>query len=235
MSNLVENNNSFVKYNQVWANFTFTDNIPEVAPSLNSATSTNTYTNKDKSIYTVYIYQKKTDNETYDYLMYISNFQLTKEFRQRKDWKFELNGNEETIRSIILPGTTTSRSYTPSFSNGEYEIPFTSVDPYFDLRDCRIKVGLDFDKLYFSGWIYLGKTLKDLLGDNLIPPFDSIKWLIKDTKTGNKVKFDISSERTYKLPSDTFTGKEGDNTIITTNILNQALNSFGILDEGVYW
>lgn len=235
MSNIVENNNSFLKYNQVWSNFVFTDSIPDTPPSLDSAISSESLTNKDNTLYTLYRFQLSTDNEEYDYLIYISNFQLTKEFRQGRDWKLELNGNEEVIRNVIFPGTTASRKYTPAFSNGDYEIPFTSVDPYFDLRDCRIKVGLDFDKLYFSGWIYVGKNLKDLLNDNSILPFDSSKWLIKDKNTQNRVRFDISAEKVYKLPTNTFDAAENSDTLITSTILNEAINSFGVLDEGESW
>lgn len=235
MSNIVENNNSFVKYNQVWSNFVFTDNIPEDPPTLDQADDVIEFQNKDNSIYTCYTFQFHTDNESYNYLIYLSNFQLTKEFRQEKDWKLEFKNNEECLRNIILPGTTTARKYTPTFSTENYQIPFTSLDPTFDFRDCRIRVGLDLDKLYFSGWLYVGKNLKDLLEKDLKLPFNDTLWLLKDPETKNKAKFDVSEEKTYKLPSNNFNDTEDSDTLISTTIFNETINSIGRIDEGVYW
>lgn len=233
MSNVVENNNSFVDFNQVWSEYVFTDRIPTECPDI-SQTTQKTYSNPDGTVYSIYTFQITTDNETYDYLCYVSNFQLTKEFRQGRYWKFEFNKDEENLRAIILPGTTTSRSYTPSFSNGKNTIPYTSVDPEFDLSNCRIKVGLDFDKLYISGWIYVGKNLQDHFQRNLLPPFDSDAWLIKDLKTGNRVKFNIQQELTYNLPAEHVETLEP-HTILTNDIINQVLNEIVDLDEGECW
>lgn len=235
MSNIVENNNSFVKYNQVWSSFIFTDNLPEDPPNLDQADNVTEFQNKDNSIYTSYTFQLHTDNENYDYLIYLSNFQLTKEFRQEKVWKLEFNKNEESIRSVILPGTTSTRQYTPAFSTEDFQIPFTSLDPQFDFRDCRIKIGIDLDKLYFSGWLYVGKKLKDLLEKDLKLPFDDTLWLLKDRVTNNKAKFDVSVEKTYKLPSNNFSDAEDSDTLISTTIFNETINSIGRIDEGVYW
>lgn len=235
MGNIVENNNSFTKFNQVWSNFVFTDKIPTDAPSLDTADKQQTLLNPDRTVYTARVYQLTDDNDTWDYLLHLENFQLIKEFRQGKAWKLELDGEEESLRSLVLPGTTTSRTYTPSFTNGAYTIPYTSVDPDFDFENCRINVGLDFDKLYFTGWLYVGQTLQKLLTSRLSLPFSSSLWLIKDDKTGNKVKFEISKEVTYKLPADSFDDTEDSNTVVTTNIVNDVLNKHGRLDEGEYW
>lgn len=235
MSNIVENNNSFVKYNQVWSNFVFTDNIPEDPPNPETANNVSEYINKDNSIYTVYTFRAQTDNSNHEYLLYLSNFQLTKEFRQGKDWKLEFRDNEEFLRNVILPGTTTTRKYTPTFSTEDYQIPFTSLDPYFDLRECRIKIGIDLNKLYFSGWLYVGKSLTNLLDKDLKLPFDDTLWILKDTKTTNKVKFDVSLEKTYKLPGNNFSDTEDSDTLVSTTILNETINTIGRLDEGVYW
>lgn len=235
MGNIVENNNSFTKFSQVWSHFVFTDNIPVDAPVLDSAQRTEKFLNADKTYYTARFFQITNDNDAWDYLLHVSNFQLTKEFRQGRSWKLELNGEEESLRAVILPGTTVSRTYTPSFTDGSYSIPYTSVDPDFDFENCRINVGLDFSKLYFTGWIYIGKTFQTLLQKELKLPFASYLWLLKDQKTGNKVKFEISKEATYKLPADEFDDTEDSDTIVTTNIINQVLNKHGRLDEGEVW
>ena len=235
MSNIVENNNSFVKFSQVWAHQVFTDVIPAEVPDI-SKLEQFTFNNKDGTLCNYWYVENTTDNQHYNFLLYISNFQLTKEFRQGKAWKFELNDNEESIRSIILPGTTTARGYTPTFSNGEFEIPFTSVDPDFDLENCRINVGLDFEKLYFSGWVFCGKTLQQLLNETLKPPFDHIFWLLKNPQTGDRARFTVQEELTYKLPKSwTFDDTEDSNTLVSTNIFNKVVNKFMIADEGEYW
>lgn len=234
-SNIVENNNSFAEFNQTWSKYIFTDDIPDTPPKLRKAYKHSTKTNIDnESQYTVHVFQKTEHETTYDYLIYISNFQLTKEFRQGKSWKLELGGDEESLRNLILPTMTTSREYTPTFTDGEYEIPFTSVDPNFDFKDCRIDVGLDFDRLYFSGWLYVGKNLRELLVKYL-PPFDDELYLLKNKDTSNKASFHVGAEKRYKLPGDTFEDVEKSDTIITSTILNQALDSFGVLDEGEFW
>lgn len=235
--NVVENNNSFVDFSQVWSDFVFTDPIPDEAPNVKDCKYQITKENPDKSTYTESYFQIVTDNKEYDYLLFVSNFQLTKEFRQSKVWKFEWNKDEESIRRLILPGTTASRSYVPKFTNGEIEIPYTSVDPNFDFENCRITTGLNFDKLYFTGWLYVGKTIKSVLDDELKLPFNSKYWLLKDLQTGKKVRFEIKKENVYILPGDSFEDdmKVDDNVIVTTNILNQVSNLFLSLDEGEYW
>lgn len=235
--NVVENNNSFVDFSQVWSDFVFVDPIPDEAPSVKDCKYQIAKENPDKSIYTESYFQIVTDNKEYDYLIYVSNFQLTKEFRQAKVWKFEWNKDEESIRRLILPGTTASRSYVPKFTNGEIEIPYTSVDPNFDFENCRITTGLNFDKLYFTGWLYVGKTIKSVLDDELKLPFNNKYWLLKDLQTGKKVRFEIRKENVYILPGDSFEDdmKVDDNVIVTTNILNQVSNLFLSLDQGEYW
>lgn len=236
MRSVVESNNSFTKFDQVWAEQVFTDPISENPPDLSTAITKQIYTNKDGTTYTVNIFQITTDlSGARNYLMYISNFQLTKEFRQGRSWKLELSGNEEMLRHVILPGLTSSRGYTPTFTNGIVEIPYTSVDPDFDFTECRINVGLDFDKLYFTGWIYIGRNLKQWIEDNVLPPFDEDLWLIIDNKSGNRVRFNITGEKTYTLPGDDTVEVENDDTIITSSNINRALNNFGKLDEGEYW
>lgn len=235
MSNVVENNNSFNDYTQVWSKYVFIDDVPSEPPLLELEHRSFTKNNTDEgSQYTLHIFQKTEHENTYDYLLYVSNLKLIKEFRQGKSWILKLGDTEEAVRNVILPSMTASRSYTPSFSDGDFEIPFTSVNPDFNFRDCRIEVGLDFEKLYFSGWLYIGKNLKVLLEKNL-PPFDDIMYLLKNSQTGNKASFQVTAEKRYKLPSDTFEDTENSNTILSTNILNQAINQFGILDEGEYW
>ena len=80
--NVVENNNSFVDFSQVWSDFVFVDPIPDEAPSVKDCKYQIAKENPDKSIYTESYFQIVTDNKEYDYLIYVSNFQLTKEFRQ---------------------------------------------------------------------------------------------------------------------------------------------------------
>ena len=235
MSNIVENNNNFTEFNQVWSKYVFVDAIPESAPDLSEARESFTGNNPDRtSNYTVYVFQKTEHENTYDYLIYLSNFQLTKEFRQGRSWKLEFNNDEETLRNVILPSMTVSRDYTPSFSDGEYLLQYTSVDPDFNFNDCRLEIGLDLDKLYFSGWIYIGKNLQETL-QNYIPPFDDRIWLLKNKETGNKASLHVTDELEYELPPDNFTGTEDSHTLLSTNILNQALDKFGVLDEGEYW
>ncbi len=234
MSNIVENNNNFTNYLQIWSKYIFVDEVPEIPPELTEAASTTTFKNADESEYTVRIFQKSDHELDYNYLIHLSNFQLTKEFRQGKSWLFNYDENEESIRQIILPNMTASRKYQITFSDGSYEIPYTSIDPKFNFEDCRLEVGLDFDKLYFTGWLYIGKSLQDVLKISL-PPFSDTTQLLKNSETGNLVSFHVNQATRYELPSDTFTDTEDSHTIITTNILNQALNSFGDLDEGEYW
>lgn len=234
--NIVENNNNFTDFSQVWSKYIFTDDIPDTPLSLEKASSVVTKDNVDKSTqYTLYIFDKTEHEKTYNYLIYVSNLQLVKEFRQGKSWKLILgDSGEEVIRNVILPSLKASREYTPKFSNGEFEIPFTSVDPDFDLSNCRLNTGLNFDKLYFTGWLYVGQNLQKLLIEKL-PPFDDTEWLLKNIKTGNRAKIKVTKEATYTLPDDDFDVTEDSNTILTTNVLNQALAKFGELDEGEYW
>lgn len=232
--NISESNNSFLDFKQVWSNYVFVDQLPETPPELSEAYAMKSGNNKDGTVYTIYKFQKSEHEKTYDYMIYLSNFELTKEFRQGKSWKVEFAGSEETIRNIILPGISANRKYLPTFSNGSFEIPFTSLDPDFDFADCRINVSLNFDKLYFSGWLYIGKNLQTILESGL-PPFDDKLWLLKDNTTGKRVSFHVNQEVRYELPDNTFDDTEDSNTIISTNILNQALNKFGVLDEGQYW
>lgn len=236
--NVVENNNSFVDFSQVWSDFVFTDPIPDEAPAIKECRNQITKENLDKTTYTESYFQIETDNGVHDYLIFVSNFLLTKEFRQSKVWKFEWNRDEESIRRLILPGTTASRSYVPKFTDGETEIPYTSVDPTFDFENCRITTGLNFDKLYFTGWIYVGNTVKSVFNNELKLPFNNKYWLLKDLQTGKKVRFEIEKENVYVLPGDEFdeeTRDVNDNVIVTTNILNQVANLFVHLDEGEYW
>ena len=235
-SNVVENNYSLTDYYQSWSSYVFTDAIPENTPDLKSAINVTEKYNNDGTSYTIRAFEKTEHENTYIYLLYVSNFQLTKEFRQGKSWKFLFGDSEASIRNIILPkaAATISEAYAPKFSNGEFELSYTSVDPKFDLNDCRIDTGLDFDKLYFTGWLYAGKNLQELLSKGL-PPFDDKLWLLKNEITGNKASFKVNQETRYELPADTFKGTEDSHTLISTNILNQVIDKFGIVDEGVFW
>lgn len=233
MGNIVENNNSLVDFSQVWSNYVFVDQLPEECPELSTATSSRTIKNEDGTFCELFYFQKESDNSTYDYLIYFSNLQLIKEFRQGRAWKLVFEGTEEAIRRLVLPGTTISRNYTPEFSDERRELPYTSVDPKFDLRDCRINVGLPFNKLYLSGWLYIGKTLYDI-SENILPPFDDSLWLLKNKKTGNRAKFSVREENNYILPPSKVNEMEP-HMIVTTDIFNTVANSIGILDEGVCW
>ncbi len=234
MSNLVENNNSYTSFEQIWSQYVFTDKLPETLPDINTVERKELKNKNEDSICSYYVFEKAEDNLTYDYLIYISNFKLTKEFRQKKLWKFEWDDNEENLRRFIIPGTVTTRIYTPTFTNGSYTIPYTSIDPEFDFSNCRIKVGLDFEKLYISGWLYIGQDLQKLLHTSL-PPFDDRIWLLKNNTTQDKASIQVQETLRFKLPKSSFDDTEDSNTILTTNILNQALASFGVLDEGEYW
>lgn len=234
-SNIVENNNSFTEFSQVWANYIFTDDVPANPPDLSEATSTVEKNNSDGTIYTIRSFEKTAHEKTYTYLLHVSNLKLSKEFRQEKLWKLEFGGEEESIRNVILPNTTATRKYEIKFSNGEYTIPFTSLDPQFDLSNCRLEINMELEKLYFSGWIYAGENLQVLLENNL-PPFDDTIWLLKNKETGNRVSFHVNQETRYELPADNPENiEEKSHTILTTNVINQALNTFGLLDEGLYW
>ena len=238
VSNIVENNNKLTGFKQIWPEFIFTDKIPDEAPRLTSATKTEQFENKDRSVYTVYTFN--IDNVqisgNHEYLVYLSNFQLEKEFRQGKSWILKFLNNEESLRNVILPGRTLDRSYTPEFTNGQYQIPYTSINPVFDFENCRIHVGLDFEKLFFNGWIYIGKNLESLLRNgNALPPFSDAIWLLKDFQTNKKARFDVTEQKAYILPGSSYDGEEKSDTIITTTIMNDALNKHAVLDEGVYW
>ena len=91
--------------------------------------------------------------------------------------------------------------------------------------------------MYFTGWLYVGKTIKSVLDDELKLPFNNKYWLLKDLQTGKKVRFEIRKENVYILPGDSFEDdmKVDDNVIVTTNILNQVSNLFLNLDCGEYW
>ena len=237
--NVVENNNSFTQYLQVWPDFIFTDKIPGKAPLLATANKTEQFENIDKSIYTLYTFKVDSaqDASSYDLLLFVANFQLKKEFRQGQSWIFDLLKNgEESIRSAILPGTTVDRSYTPSFSNGSYEIPYTSIDPIFDFENCRIVVGLDFGKLYFNGWVYVGNNLAKMLwSGGALPPFSDTIWLLKDFKTNKKARFDVTEQKAYILPGNHYDDEEDSDTLLTTTIMNEALNKHAVIDQGVFW
>lgn len=251
MSTLVENNNSAVHFSQVWPEYVYTNIIPETPPELETGIK-ESGENKDGTLYTTYTFIKKTDNEDYPYLKYISHFQLTKEYRQENIWKLEFENNEEYIRRIIFPGKTSNRLYTPSFSSKGQHLPFTNVNPKFDLKDCRIFTNNNFEELYFSGWLYVGKNLTDFLDVNSLPLDDQL-WLIKNNNNGYRAKFEVTQEKTYTLPPDMISdlplSKDenrasleslkklqglGD-VVVTANTLNRILYHVGELDGGVYW
>ena len=132
---------------------------------------------------------------------------------------------------------------------GRYRL-FNSLFPYSSLpsfsflqKKSRIKAyssfftTINFDKLHFTGWLYVGKTIKSVLDDELKLPFNNKYWLLKDLQTGKKVRFEIKKENVYILPGDSFEDdtKVDDNVIVTTNILNQVSNLFLNLDCGEYW
>lgn len=236
-TNVVENSSNFTEYNQIWAEYIFTDTIPRIAPSLTEAVSIEEKNNNKNSIYTVRSFQRSDYEGDRIYMLHVSNLKLKKPYRQCNYWEFDIGSGPDVIRNVILPTAIVgiSPSYTPTFTNGEASvIPYTYLDPFFNLQDCRLETKVDVDELYFTGWIYVGRNLQVLL-DNHLPPFNDTLWILRDTKTGNKAGFDVSAEIMYKLPSDTFSDTEDSHTIVTTNILNQVISQHGRLDEGSLW
>lgn len=236
--NVIENNNSFTGFEQVFPEYIFTDAIPKEPPSFESADSTGFGENEDGTKYRYSIYNSSDENETYAYLVHLENFQLTKEFRQEKLWKLEFNKDEESLRQIIFPGLNTSRNYTPEFYRfGQSSpVPFTSVDPFFDLENCRIKVALDFDKLFIDCWLYVGKNLKELLASTLKLPFNSKLWLIKDLDKGSIARFELTADqKIYVLPPNDLEKLPDEDMLVSTRTFNWVINHLGELDEGEYW
>ena len=141
------------------------------------------------------------------------------------------------MRRVIFPGTTTTRGYAPTFKTkvgDKYsDIPYTFLNPEWDLENCRIKVDADIDVIYFSGWFYVGGTLADMY----TPPFDDRIWLLQNGD-GVKAKFHITNNtnKSYNLPKTDMEGfVEKDATLVTHETINTVLNTIGELDGGRYW
>lgn len=234
---ITENNNNFVDFKQIWPNYIYTEAIPIEPPALADATSTTRYENPDGTIYSVSLFTKKydTDDVELPHLIYINNIQLIKEFRQLNIWKLNYKGDEESLRRVIFPGITTNRDYAPKFTSGGRVIPYTSLDPIFNLQDCNMEVHLNLNELHFSGWLYVGKSLQDVLATNELP-FDDELWLIQDKQNGNRARFNVTQEKVYELPPDNPNHIPTDkDMVVTTNVFNYVLNEIGNADEGEYW
>lgn len=234
---ITENNNSFVDFKQIWPNYVYTEAIPLEPPALSEAASTTRYENPDGTVYSVSVFTKKydADNQELPHLVYVNNIQLVKEFRQLNIWKLKYKGDEESLRRVIFPGTTTNRNYTPMFMYQGRYIPYTSLAPKFNLQNCNIEVHLDLSELHFSGWLYVGKSLQDVLATNELP-FDDELWLIQDKNNGNRARFNVTEEKVYELPPDNPTHIPDDkDMVVTTNVFNYVLNEIGNADEGEYW
>lgn len=232
-----ENNNSTTDFKQIWSNYIFVDNIPEIAPNYKNYNFSQ-FVNKNGTNYLVYDIQflDESKNEKRSILNYVENYQLTKEFRQKNVFKFDKDFDEEIIRNIIIPGTTKDRSYTPIFyttlDNEKQEIPYLNLNPIWDLKNCRLSTELDLDTLYFSGWIYKGIKLNEF--SNL--PFSDQLFLLKNKnniRTGINVT--AKEDKFYKLPDSTLDTVDSDSTIVTHETINQVLNNIGNLDGGRYW
>lgn len=237
MKDVLENNNEFTQFKQVLPEYIFSDIIPAEPPLSESARVSDFGRNKDDTQYRYSIFSTENPNQNWDYLIHLENFQLTKEFRQGKFWKLEFEGEEENLRRIILPGQNTTRTYTPKFykKGSATPLPFTSIDPVFDLGNCRIQVGLDLDSLYIDCWLYVGKNLREIL-DNNLPPFNSKIWLLQDPDTKVLNRFELTQDKkVFVLPPDNLTELPEDDLIVTTKTLNWILNQIGCLDEGEYW
>lgn len=237
-NNIVENNNNLSEFTQSWADYVFLDSIPKEPPSLEEGKEKEGK-NPDSTLYKSWIFEKTVHEETYDYLMYVENLQLIKEFRQGRTWKLELEGNEYIMRNIILPTSKPdfSSKYLPSFSFKGFELDYSSLDPKFNLTTCRIDIELDIESLYFSGWFYIGKNLQKVYEEEF-PPFDDNLCILQNKQSGNLVSFHVNKNARYELPGDILNENQNNDksdTLITTNVINQALNTFGDLDEGEYW
>lgn len=248
-TNVVENNNSFTDFRQIWSPFIYTEDIPEDPPTSDSTqfislgkkyvkTATHTFS------YEIFVSSSLRDNKI---LLHLSNFKLTREFRQKEDWKLEFNGidingettfnfGEEAVRRIIFPGRTTSRGYFPTFTTEGKEIPYTYINPTFNLKDCRITTSVHFDELYFTGWLYVGKSLKEVLNEVALP-FDDNQYLLQNKTTGNAIKIKVTDPKIYVLPPDNIQDlyEEVGDLIVTRNSLNYIINQIGELDCGEYW
>ena len=237
--NTVENNNNQTAFKQVFPSYIFTDEIPEEPLALEKATVDEFRENPNGTKYRICFFNKKniSSEENYSFLVYLDNFQLTKEFRQGRSWKFEFTENEEMIRRIIFPGQTTSRSYMPLFYKDDLATPlaFTSIDPVFDLQDCRINVALDAETLYISCWVYIGKNLGDLLNNYLKPPFNSKYWLLQDPENQNLARFELTEKnKIYILPPDKLEKLPENDMLISLRTFNFVANEIGVLDEGEF-
>lgn len=232
-----ENNNSTTDFKQIWSNYIFVDDIPEIAPNYKDYPFSQHF-NKNSTNYLVYDIQflDESKNEKRSILNYIENYQLVKEFRQKNVFKFDNDFDEEVIRNIIIPGTTKDRSYTPVFytivSGEKKEIPYLNLNPIWDLKNCRLTTVLELDNLYFSGWIYKGLKLNEF--SNL--PFNDELYILKN-KNNIKASLRVTAkeDKFYNLPDSKLDIVNSDSTIVTHETINQVLNNIGDLDGGRYW
>ena len=236
---MVENNNNETGFMQIWPDYIYSDKIKAEPPAYKDFPKT-VGSNPDGTSYIKYDVSigDDSDDSTRPYLIYVEDYQLTKEFRQsNKILKFDGEFDEEYLRRVIFPGTTTTRGYAPTFRTkvgDKYsDIPYTFLNPEWDLENCRIKVDADIEVIYFSGWFYVGGTLADMY----TPPFDDRIWLLQN-EDGVKAKFHITNDtnKSYNLPKTDMEGfVEKDSTLVTHETINTVLNTIGELDGGRYW
>lgn len=226
---MIENNNRETNFIQVWPDYVYTDVIPEVVPV--PVTKALPCLDPEGNRYNAYRVAKRDyidDSDKY-YLTKVVGLKLIKEFRQGSIYRF---ADEELLRRIILPGTTTYREYQPVFTVDGVDVPYTVLNPIYDFSNCRITLQTTSDEVYITCWLYTGSTLADAYK----PPFNDSHWLIKN-EHGVKAKFEVQSDvdTSYVLPSADPLDVQEDTTLITTQIVNKVLNTIGVIDGGEYW
>lgn len=227
---MVENNNGLIDFVQVRPEYIQVDPIPETAPELNTLTK-ETKLNAGGTAYNVYTYYSKkvSDGSNNPVLRYVENLQLTKEIRQSPVFHFP---TEEDLRRVVFPGETVDRSYCPKFYSDNIEVPYVRVEPTWDLANCRMTSSVNFDTLYISCWLYVGRDLSKIEA----LPFEDTLWLLKDPVTGNLSRFDVTEQKAYILPKTNMAGSvQKDATLVTHETINDVLNTIGGIDCGEWW
>ena len=227
---MVENNNALTKFQQIWPQYVFLEEVPDTPPTLADAGKTTTGKNPDGSAYIKYeFYLGSSDkSDARPTLTYYENLQLKKEFRQSHYFIFP---NEEDIRKVILPNIHSNRNYTPRIYCEAGEIAQTQVQPVMDYETCRLSLkGLEVETVKLDCWLYTGHTL-DELG---VPPFSDTIWLIQNSK-GERASFSVSEQKSYILPPTVLTQVEKDGTLVTHETINTVINNIGEIDGGECW
>lgn len=227
---MVENNNALTKFQQIWPQYVFLEEVPNTPPSLDTAGKVTVGTNPDGTPYRKFEFflgsTDKTDPKPT--LTFYEHIQLSKEFRQSKYFIFP---NEEDIRRVILPNLNSNRDYTPKiFCETGEEIAQTQVVPKMDYESCRLSINVEVESLKLDCWLYTGHTL-DELG---VPPFSDTIWLIQNSK-GERASFTVSEQKSYILPPTVLTIVNKDSTLVTHETISTVINNIGEIDGGEYW